>query len=56
MNDEEEIPNYNKLFIERDKVHPVENRFVDLEKSIAEHTDNIEYWKQNMTTQLKIEK
>ena len=53
MNDEEEIPNYNKLFIERDKVHPVETRFVDLEKSIAEHTNNLEFWKQNIYTNNK---
>ena len=55
MNDEEEIPNYNKLFIERDKVHPVEARFVDLEKSIAENTDNLDYWKQNIYSQNKKE-
>ena len=48
MNDDEEIPNYNKLFIEREKVHPVEAKFIDLEKSIAENTGNIDYWKQNI--------
>jgi DNA polymerase elongation subunit (family B) len=48
MNDDQEIPNYNKLFIERDKVHPVEARFTDLEKSIAENTNNLDYWKQNI--------
>ena len=53
MNDDEEIPNYNKLFIERDKVHPVETRFTDLEKSIAEHTNNIEFYKQNIYTKNK---
>lgn len=48
MNDDQEIPNYNKLFIERDKVHPVEVKFRDLEKSIAENTGNIEYYRQNI--------
>ena len=48
MNDDQEVPNYNKLFIERDKVHPVEARFTDIEKSIAENTDNIDFWKQNI--------
>lgn len=48
MNDDQEVPNYNKLFIERDKVHPVEARFTDIEKSIAENTGNIDFWKQNI--------
>ena len=48
MKNEEEIPNYNKLFIERDKVYPVTVPFTELEKSIAENTNNIEFWKQNI--------
>ena len=48
MNDDEEIPNYNKLFIEKDKVHPVEVKFTDLEKSIAKNTDNMDFYKQNI--------
>ena len=48
MNDSEEVPNYNKLFIERDKVHPVNTPFIDLEKSIAENTGNLDFWKQNV--------
>ena len=55
MNEDEEIPNYNKLFIERDKVHPIETNFIDLEKSIAEHTGNIEFWKQNIYGRNKAE-
>lgn len=48
MKNKDEIPNYNKLFIERDKVEPIETRFTDLEKSIAENTDNMDFWKQNI--------
>ena len=55
MNEDEEIPNYNKLFIERDKVHPVEVKFTNLEKSIAEETDNLEFYKQNIYSQNKKE-
>ena len=48
MNEDEEVPNYNKLFIERSKVHPVNVPFLNLEKSIAENTGNIDYWKGNI--------
>lgn len=46
MNDLNETPDYNKMFIERDKVHPVEVPFRDLEKSIAEQTNQMDYYKQ----------
>ena len=39
---------YSKLFIERDKVTPVSVKFKDLEKSIAEVTDNMDFYKQNL--------
>ena len=55
MNDDQEIPNYNKLFIEREKVHPVNVKFTDLEKSIAENTNNIDFYKQNIYSKNKIE-
>ena len=55
MNDDQEVPNYNKLFIERDKVHPVEVKFTDLEKSIAKNTDNEEFYKQNIYSHNKQE-
>lgn len=46
---------YNRLFIERDKVHPVEVKFTDLEKSIAENTNNIDFYKQNIYNKQKSE-
>ena len=55
LNDDQEIPNYNKLFIEREKVHPIEVKFTDLEKSIAYETDNEEFFKQNIYSQNKQE-
>lgn len=48
MNDTEEVPDYNKLFIERDKVHPVYAPFKDLEHSIAKNTNNEFFYKQNI--------
>jgi DNA polymerase elongation subunit (family B) len=40
----EEIPDYNKLFIERDKVEPITVPFRDLEKKIAEYTNHKDYY------------
>lgn len=39
---------YNRLFIERDKVDEVTVPFKQLEKSIAEHSGNEEFYKANM--------
>lgn len=46
---------YNRLFIERDKVEPVTVPFTILEKSIAESTDNVEFYKNNLATRNKQE-
>lgn len=51
----EEVPDYNKLFIERDKVEPVEVEFSKLEKSIAEETDNMDFYKENLAKKNKQE-
>lgn len=48
LKDGEEVPDYNKLFIERDKVIPVDVPFNELEKDIAKRTDNMEFYKQNI--------
>ena len=48
LNDDEEVPDYNKLFIERDKVHPVYTPFRDLEKSIAEQTKHEDFYYTNL--------
>lgn len=47
--------NYNRLFIERDKVEPVEVKFRDLEKSIAEQTGNIDFYKGNLANRNRSE-
>ena len=44
----QKVPDYNKLFIEKDKVEPVEVPFHDLEYSIAKETDNIPFYKANL--------
>ena len=41
-------PDYNLLFIEKDKVEEVNVPFTDLEKSIAEETDEMEFFKSNL--------
>lgn len=46
---------YNKLFIERDKVDPVTVKFSDLEKSIASNTGNEEFYKTNIANRNKRE-
>jgi DNA polymerase elongation subunit (family B) len=45
-NKEDEV-DYNRLFIEKEKVEPVSVPFMDLEKSIAEQTGNVEFFKSN---------
>ena len=39
---------HNELFIEKDKVHTVTCRYNDVKKSIAEQTDNTEYFYDNI--------
>ena len=46
---------YSRLFIERDKVEPVTVPFTQLEKSIAEVTDNEEFYKTNLMNKNKSE-
>lgn len=46
---------YNRLFIERDKVEPVTVPFRELEKSIAEQTNNMDFYKQNIVNRNKSE-
>jgi DNA polymerase elongation subunit (family B) len=46
---------YNRLFIERDKVEPVTVPFRDLEKSIAENTGNEDFYKQNLVNKNRSE-
>lgn len=38
---------YSHLFIEKDKVHPITVPFTELEKSLAEQTENEEFYKYN---------
>ena len=45
----ENVPaNYNKLYIERDKVHPIKCYYSDLKKSIAENTNNLDWFYDNL--------
>lgn len=46
---------YSRLFIEKDKVDPVTVKFTDIEKSIAEQTGNVEFYKQNLANRNKSE-
>lgn len=48
IKNEEDKVNYNRLFIERDKVVPVKVPFTDLEKEIAKQTGNEDFYKQNI--------
>ena len=49
----EKEPDYNLLFIERDKVEEVTVPFTELEKSIAEQTGNMDFYKQNLANRNK---
>ena len=48
LKDTEQSVDYSRLFIEREKVDPVNVKFRDLEKSIAENTGNEEFYKNNI--------
>lgn len=39
---------YWKMFIEKDKVHPIECKYSEVKKSIAENTDNLEFFYDNI--------
>lgn len=48
-----QAPLYNQLFEYRDKLEPVEVPFQDLEYSIAQNTNNVEFYKNNLITKNK---
>lgn len=50
----EQVPNYNQLFIEADKVEPVTVPFTRLDESIAESTNNMDFYKQNIQLRQKM--
>lgn len=50
MKNPEDIPDYNKLFIERDKVEPIEVPFRKLTADIAKRTGNEAYYKNAIAT------
>lgn len=41
---------YNRLYIEKEKVHPVECKYSDLEKTIAEMTGNLDFFYENINS------
>ena len=55
LKDTEQSVDYSRLFIEREKVDPVNVKFKDLEKSIAENTGNEEFYKTNIMNRNKSE-
>lgn len=55
LNDDQPIPDYNKMFIEKEKVHSIEVPFTQLEKSIAKETGNEEFYNQNIANRNKAE-
>ena len=48
LKDKKDHVDYNRLFIEKDRVEEVRVPFVDLEKSIAQNTGNEEFYKYNL--------
>ena len=44
-----QAPNYNQLFIERDKVEPVTCKYAGLKKKIAELTGNLDFYNDNIS-------
>lgn len=48
VKDPNDVPDYNKLFIEREKVEAVTVPFRKLEASIADSTGNSEFYKENL--------
>ena len=41
---------YNKLFISKNDVHPLTCKYTDIKKSIAENTNNLDYFYDNLRT------
>lgn len=41
---------YNKLFISKNDVHPITCKYTDIKKSIAENTNNLDYFYDNLRT------
>ena len=48
LKDENEIPTYNQLFIEKDKVNPITCKYSNLLKTIAKNTGNEEFYTTNI--------
>ena len=48
LKDTEKIPDYNKLFIPRDKVYPISVPFTKLERDIAERTGEMDFYRNNI--------
>ena len=48
LNDDEVPTTYPRLYIEKEKVHPISVPFVDREYSIAKETGNLEFYKANL--------
>lgn len=46
---DEFVPNYNLLYIEKEKTYPVTCKYRDLKKSIAEVTNNLNWYYDNLT-------
>lgn len=55
LNDDQEQTDYPKLFIEKEKVHPISVPYIDLESSIAKETGNEEFYKTNLYNHNKAE-
>ena len=53
IKDNEQVPNYNMLFISRDKVEPVTVPFTKLEESIAHSTGKEDFYKRNLEMRMK---
>ena len=53
LNDDQPEPTYNKLFIEKEKVHPIEVPYRDLLKNIAIETHNEEFYRFNAANNKK---
>ena len=45
---DEYAPTYNKLFIEKDKVEPITCKYKDIKKDIAERTNNLDWFYDNL--------
>ena len=55
LNDDEEQTEYPRLFIEKEKVHPIIVPFIKLEESIANETGNMKFYKDNLYSRNRAE-